>query len=81
MWTNAKFPSKCAECKDFIEEGDRIVYEHHKAYCKECGIEVAGDDPLYVQKPEQGVTLNATQKRARASFDKLMSGYKSGKSF
>lgn len=49
-WMNAKYNSNCAECKEEIQEGDRIVYEQaekgglSRAYCKECGTDVAGDD-------------------------------------
>lgn len=74
MWTNAKFDSKCAECKDHIQEGDRIVYENRKAYCKECGVEVAGDDPLAIQAPEveclsaKDNTMSAVARRAQQAL-------------
>lgn len=47
FWMNAKKDGRCAECEDDIRQGDRIVWDsdEYKAYCKDCGEEVAGVDP------------------------------------
>ena len=62
MWTNSKFNQQCRECRDSIEEGDRIVYDpkERKAYCKSCGVEVEGDDPL-----DETAAETPLQQRAR----------------
>ena len=54
MWTNSKYDSKCHECEAEILRGDRIVYdiETKKAYCKACGEEVDGQDPLCIESVE-----------------------------
>jgi predicted SprT family Zn-dependent metalloprotease len=42
----AKYDSQCAECEGRIEKGDRMVYdvEAHKAYCRECGRQLVGEE-------------------------------------
>ena len=47
FWMNAKKEGLCKECDGIILEGDRIVWDttEYKAYCSDCGEEVAGEDP------------------------------------
>lgn len=47
IWMSAKYDSKCVECESDIYEDDRIVWDtnERKAYCSDCGKEVAGLDP------------------------------------
>lgn len=47
FWMNAKRDGECYECEAEIEIGDRIVYDNtlFRAFCSECGEEVAGEDP------------------------------------
>ena len=49
FWMTAKRDGHCAECEDDITQGDRMVYDpsHYKAYCSDCGEEIAGDDPKH----------------------------------
>lgn len=47
FWMTAKHNGRCAECTGEIFEDDRMVWdrENKKAYCAECGEELAGADP------------------------------------
>lgn len=47
FWMTAKRDGECAECESDIRAGDRIVWDKDafKAYCADCGVEIAGDDP------------------------------------
>lgn len=47
MWMTAKRDGECAECEGDIREGERMVWDttEFKAYCKDCGEEVEGEDP------------------------------------
>lgn len=46
FWMTAKRDGPCAECSAFIFEGDRMVWDKaaKKAYCADCGEEIAGED-------------------------------------
>lgn len=48
FWMSAKQDGECSECEDYIQQGDRVVYDNEtfKTYCTDCGEEVAGLDPL-----------------------------------
>lgn len=53
VWIDAKYSGKCAECREEIDEGDRVLWEpagvlvdpntgresrvSSKVYCKDCG--------------------------------------------
>ena len=52
FWMAAKRDGDCAECEGDIVTGDRMVYDadKRKAYCKECGVELIGDDPEQVKR-------------------------------
>ncbi len=45
-WMDAQFDSKCGECFDPIEAGDRIAYDiaQQTALCRGCGEERFGEE-------------------------------------
>ena len=47
FWMTSKHDGQCAECAGEIFEDDRMVWdrENKKAYCADCGEELAGEDP------------------------------------
>lgn len=65
-WMNSKYHSRCTECHEVIDEGDRMLYDfkERKAYCADCGKEVE-DDPADVTAVD-----TAVQARARKSLER-----------
>ena len=62
MWIAAKFDSRCNECKDSIQEGDRVYYDtkERKVYCAECGEHIESD-------PQKDESLEDLRKRAKVN--------------
>jgi uncharacterized Zn finger protein (UPF0148 family) len=58
FWMSSKYAGKCAECKDPIFVGDRIVYSpsensQNRVYCENCGFDIVGADPDKIKAEEQ----------------------------
>jgi hypothetical protein len=66
FWMTGNRDGSCAECENTFNKGDRIVWSPatYKAYCAECGVEIAGDDPNPALNEKKEALKRAEQKRA-----------------
>ena len=46
IWIKARYAGSCKECETEIKEGEKVLYEPEfkRAYCRACGIELAGTE-------------------------------------
>lgn len=65
-WMTSKRDGQCKECENDIPEGTRMVYDpdKYKAYCRTCGEEMIGSDPL--EAPDQDIERREALRHAQS---------------